>query len=51
MQRPPINSLALESVEVKEDNQFLGFHTRFAGCMDMYSNQETVADYLGAHEG
>ncbi|REJ51957.1 MAG: DUF1997 domain-containing protein [Microcystis aeruginosa TA09] len=51
MQRPPINSLARESVEVKEDNQFLGFQTHFAGCMDMYSNQETVADYLRAHEG
>jgi len=51
MQRPPINSLARESVEVKEDNQLLGFQTHFAGSMDMYSNQDTVADYLGAHEG
>jgi hypothetical protein len=51
MQHPPINSLALESVEVKEDNQFLGFQTHFAGCMDMYSNQDKVADYLRAHEG
>jgi len=50
MQRPLINSLARESVEVKEDNQFLGFQTHFAGAMDMYSNQDTVADYLGAHE-
>ncbi|MDJ0558930.1 MAG: DUF1997 domain-containing protein, partial [Microcystis sp. M53599_WE4] len=51
MQRPPISSLARESVEVKEDNQFLGFQTHFAGAMDMYSNQDKVADYLGAHEG
>ena len=35
MQCPPINSLARESVEVKEDNQFLGFQTHFAGCMDI----------------
>jgi hypothetical protein len=51
MQCPPINSLALESVEVSEDNQFLSFQTHFAGAMDMYSNQDKVADYLSAHEG
>jgi hypothetical protein len=51
MQCPPINSLTLESVEAREEEQFLSFQTHFAGAMDMYSNQDTVADYLCAHEG
>jgi hypothetical protein len=51
MQCFPINSQALESVEVAEDNQFLSFQAHFAGAMDMYSDRNTVADYLSAHEG
>jgi hypothetical protein len=51
MQCFPINSQAIESVEVAEDNQFLSFQAHFAGAMDMYSDRNTVADYLSAHEG
>jgi Protein of unknown function (DUF1997) len=51
MQCFPINSQAIKSVEVAEDNQLLSFQTHFAGAMDMYSNREQVADYLSAHEG
>jgi hypothetical protein len=29
----------------------LDFQTHFAGCMEMYSDMETVANYLAAHEG
>lgn len=41
------NTERLELVE----GQPVHFQTHFAGCMEMYSDAETVAEYLAAHEG
>jgi Protein of unknown function (DUF1997) len=44
-------STVSESVENIADHQAIAFQTSFAGSMEMYGDQATVASYLDAHEG
>ncbi|ACK70094.1 conserved hypothetical protein [Gloeothece citriformis PCC 7424] len=46
----PADQVNTEQLELA-DVQPLHFQTDFAGCMEMYSDVETVAQYLASHEG
>lgn len=39
-----------ESVELELESRVIGFQSHFGGCMEMYSDAKTVANYLDAHE-
>jgi hypothetical protein len=53
MQCPYIDSqnLDISSEVILTEAKPLDFQTHFMGCMEMYSDGETVAEYLAAHEG
>jgi hypothetical protein len=44
------SDVILDSLELTETQPVL-FQAGFEGCMEMYGDAETVADYLNAHEG
>lgn len=44
------SEVTLESLEITETQSVL-FQAGFEGCMEMYSDAQTVANYLNAHEG
>lgn len=46
----PTSQASQEQLELAEA-QPVHFQTHFAGCMEMYSDTQTVAEYLAAHEG
>lgn len=44
------NSLTAEELEISEQNP-VAFQTHYQGMMEMYSDEETVANYLNNHQG
>jgi Protein of unknown function (DUF1997) len=44
------NSLTAEELEISEENP-VSFQTHYQGMMEMYSDEETVANYLNDHQG
>jgi hypothetical protein len=43
--------LTVTEATSKAETKVAHFQTHFAGCMEMYSDRQTVADYLEQHEG